>query len=40
LSEIKKALAERMLKAELDQHLEGEAASDITPDFCSHLELE
>jgi putative transposase len=27
LSEIKKALAERMLNAELDQHLEGEAAA-------------
>jgi putative transposase len=27
LSEIKKALAERMLNAELDQHLQGESAS-------------
>jgi putative transposase len=26
LSEIKKALAERMLNAELDQHLQGESA--------------
>jgi putative transposase len=27
LAEIKKALAERMLNAEMDQHLEGEAAA-------------